>query len=76
MPRVNPFVRTGRPPAPTSAFGSARPPRAPKGALVGSAPMDGFAAQVPAAAFKRGGSAGFACMPQHHDDSKYKKGIK
>lgn len=72
MPRKNPFVRVGRPPAPTSAFGSARPARGASGALPGPSPTETFGAAVPAAAFSRGGRAhGHKPMPAHHDDPKF-----
>tara|TARA_R110000868_G_scaffold11753_1_gene57468 strand:+ start:848 stop:1009 length:162 start_codon:yes stop_codon:yes gene_type:complete len=43
-------------------------------APVGAAPSDGFSPGIPASAFKRGGSAGYSTMPQHHDDPKLKRG--
>ena len=77
MPRRNPFVRVGRPPAPTSAFGSARPRTSrmagPPGVGAGMAPptfggaspMTGFNPSVPTASFRRGGE-----MAMHHDDER------
>ena len=75
--RRNPFVKTGRPPAPTSAAGVARPKRAsgamgaPSGIppMVGASapgPMDGFSGSMPGAAFRLGGTVrGHKMMPSH-----------
>ena len=72
MARKNPGVRVGRPPATAAS----KQPKAPRGmsAPVGAAPSDGFSPGIPASAFKRGGSAGYNTMPQHHDDPKLKRG--
>ena len=79
MPRKNFGVRMGRPPAtPISKMG--KPPKMAGGpqmsAPMGASPMDSFSPGIPAAGFKRGGQAGYACMPQHHDDPNYCKGGK
>jgi hypothetical protein len=39
---------------------------------MGAAPSAGFAPGIPASGFKRGGMAGYSCMPAHHDDPKFK----
>lgn len=71
--RRNAFVRTGRPPAPTSAFGAMRPQTSRSGmgagttppAFGGASPMTGFNPAVPAASFGRGGK-----VPHYHDDER------
>ena len=81
MPRKNPFVRVGRPPAPTSAFGAMRPKTSrsmgPSGvgagmappAFGGASPMTGFNPAVPTASFGRGGN-----VPCYHDDERLERG--
>jgi hypothetical protein len=66
MARKNPGVRFGRPPATAAS-------KMPKGGR-GAAPSESFSPGIPASGFKRGGSAGYSTMPQHHDDPKLKRG--
>ena len=89
MSRKNPFVRSvGRPPAPTSAFGKARPKRPPKNAISSgptlgaglsaapgstATPMDGFSGALPTSSFKRGGEFGHKRMASYHDDHRLSK---
>jgi len=88
MNKKNPFARkVGRPPAPTSAFGSARPRRPTRGPMAGAgmglsampgstaSPMDGASLGQPTAAFRTGGDVhGHKRMAHHHDDSAHRKG--
>lgn len=73
MPRKNPFTRVGRPPA----LGRPAPLRGgslPAGPGAATTPMSGLNPAVPAAAFSRGGSAGYKLMPSHHDCPHLRKG--
>lgn len=72
-------VALGRPPK-TKAARLGAPPKmgspGPMSAPPGASPMDSFAPGLPASGFKRGGEAGFARMPHHHDDPAFAKGSK